>query len=53
MIEIFVIVGMHAMLLLGMTIFIEDTLFKEMDKKVVKVVRRGARRLVDMMKGEM
>lgn len=50
MIEIFAIVGMYAMLLLGMTIFMEDTSFEEAHRKVVNVVRIGIRRFVDMMK---
>lgn len=50
MIKIFAIVGIYAMLLLGMTIFMEDTSFEEAHRKVVKVVGRGIRKLVDMMK---
>lgn len=52
MIEIFAIVGMYVMLLLGMTIFMEDTSFEEAHRKVVKVVQRGIKRLIDMMKEE-
>lgn len=38
------------MLLLGMTVFIEDTSFEEAYRKVVKVAQRGIKGFMDVIK---
>lgn len=50
MIEIFAVAGVYAMLLLGMTVFIEDTSFEEAYRKVVKVAQRGIKGFMDVIK---